>query len=420
MESLGHRQNAELRRNETKLTDLNVDCLLLIFDQLDFYTLLSLAEVNKPFSVLAADVYRRKYGNKMVEIRQAFSIDIKTIVEFENRIQIENFDLISTIFKHFGSVISNVKINYQEAKGSRIKDILTLVNRNSESLKQIRLELDNGNGLDGIEKPFLSVERVSIAGEYERLGNEQMNLNEMFPEMRRLSLKHSMVHNQTSMALKFPHLEEFHVAFAHTKGSTENDIRKMIEQNPQIRSLSVHYSTLAFLEFISQHLPNLEHLELPYILTQYSPGNHMHFRHVKQLKIQTISEHFAVRATFEQLEKLELDSSLDVSSIWIEFIGRSNNLTKLNIIDAEISNRELAMLTNRVPNLIEISFTLGAGVEAETIETFLQRNIKLRNADLTCPIAQFSGAQFNILRNRIEKDWTISGKPFGYLFQRKH
>lgn len=185
--------------------------------------------------------------------------------------------------------------------------------------------------------------------------------------------------------------------------------------------MSVYYCTLDFLQFISVHLPNLEYLDLPFIFERSLYKGHIHFNSVKHLKIRAIGEHFAQRATFKQLQELELDSNVDVSSAWIEFIGRSNNLTKLNIAEGAIFDAELAMLTEKVPNLIEASFIVGPGVKYETIVAFLQRNIKLKRVDLICyPNQGFLEPKFNAFKNSIERDWNISAKLFGYLIERKY
>lgn len=223
--SLKSGQNNDAWTNGTKLTDLNVDCQLMIFEQLNLPSLLALAEVNQAFSVLTADVFRRNYGYKTIEIRKGFSSDDMNIFEFEETIQVENFGLISTIFKHFGQFISSVKINYGKCKKSQLKEIITFVNRNSNSLKKLQLEMYE-DVLDGIEKPFINVEDVSFVGEYKRLGNKQLSLSEIFPKMRRLSLEYVKVINRKSIALEIPTLEHLHVAFLHPNGFTEKDIKK--------------------------------------------------------------------------------------------------------------------------------------------------------------------------------------------------
>lgn len=141
------------------------------------------------------------------------------------------------------------------------------MNHNSNSLKSLRLEMYEENAFDGIEKPFANVEHVCIVGEYERLGNDNLNFSAIFPKMRRLSIKDSKVTDRTSINLEFPHLEHLNVAFLHPCGFSEDDIKNIIEKNPQLRSLSLYYTTLDFLQFVSQHLHNLEYLDLPYIIT---------------------------------------------------------------------------------------------------------------------------------------------------------
>jgi len=411
-------QNDGLWTNKTKFTDLDVDCQLQIFDQLNFPTLLSVAELNSEFSILAAEIFRRKYRHKTIKIQEDFFNDDMAIIEFDDAIQIENFDLVESIFKHFGEFILNVNINFGKIR--KYLDIIRFVNNNSDSLKKLRLEMYGENVFDVIEKPFANVEYVCIVGECKRLGNDKLNFSAIFPKMRRLTLKDSRVTNRTSIDLKFPHLEHLNMAFLHPCGFSEDDIKNMIEKNPQLRSLSLHYTTLNFLQFLSQNLHSLEYLDLPYIITHPSYEGYINFNSVKRLEVRAISDYFAKYATFEQLHELELDSAPYVSSLWIEFIGRITNLTKLKIIDGEIHDAELAMLTDRVPNLIDASLILGAGIEAETIVAFLQRNINLNRVNLI--FYQMSEGlvefKFNILRNAIENNWKISKTMFSYLIER--
>lgn len=125
IESLRCVQNDGLWTNKTQFTDLDVDCQLQIFDQLNLPALLSVAELNSEFSILAAETYRRKYRHKTVKIQEDFFNDEIEIIEFENAIQIENFDLVEAFFKHFGELILNVNINFGKIR--KHQDILRLL-----------------------------------------------------------------------------------------------------------------------------------------------------------------------------------------------------------------------------------------------------------------------------------------------------
>lgn len=48
--------------DKMKLEDINADCQLLILEMLDLTSLVKMAEMNKKYSVLAADVFKRKFG----------------------------------------------------------------------------------------------------------------------------------------------------------------------------------------------------------------------------------------------------------------------------------------------------------------------------------------------------------------------
>lgn len=56
-------ENTECRLKTTKITNLNFDCMELIFMHLEFNDLLNVADSSKQFYGAACEVFRRKYMN---------------------------------------------------------------------------------------------------------------------------------------------------------------------------------------------------------------------------------------------------------------------------------------------------------------------------------------------------------------------
>lgn len=52
-----------------KLEDINTDCQLLILEKLDLPSLVKMAELNKKYSILAADVFKRKFGKLILNLK---------------------------------------------------------------------------------------------------------------------------------------------------------------------------------------------------------------------------------------------------------------------------------------------------------------------------------------------------------------
>lgn len=71
----------------TKLTDINDDCKILIFEYLDWLDLINVAETTKQLHSAAHDVFQRKYGCEEIIIRysviHAYNIIIKSIISLK-------------------------------------------------------------------------------------------------------------------------------------------------------------------------------------------------------------------------------------------------------------------------------------------------------------------------------------------------
>lgn len=376
---------------------------------------MNVAEINEEFAQIAAGVFKRKFANKLFVLRE---VSFETHLHEKNDvIFIEKFNMTLEVFKLFGPFISKLKIKYERDQGHLMKQILKVIN--PDAIKMLHLENYDRFILNDITKPFPNAEHVAFIGEYNKLGSDALNLNEMFPKMRHLSLGYLYVSHRNSIFQHFEHLESLHTAFTNRDGYTEKHIEKLIEINPQIRKMFVYYGSIGFLQFLNTNLPNLEYLQVPFMI-QSDNENKISLSNVKHLKTRGSLEYLFENVNFEQLQELELDGTPEQTHVWIEFIARNVNLKKLIALEDEINDAELLLLADNVPNLVEAAFILAPTVETETIVKFMKSKNQLQTLKLSCfPEQSLTKANLHSLVNQIETEWNISKTFFGYFIERK-
>lgn len=96
-----------------EFTDLNEDCVHLVFERLELADLINTAQINPTFANIASGIFRRNFSNfefiiektKPEQDEKAFNV--KSI---QNIVKIRDFDVFSNIMKYFGSQIRNIAI----------------------------------------------------------------------------------------------------------------------------------------------------------------------------------------------------------------------------------------------------------------------------------------------------------------------
>lgn len=404
--------------NGTILTDMNVDCQLLILKELDFVSLINVAEVDEAYSALAANVFKRKFALKIIELRETSSKN--EVVELNDVIKIEKFNMISKVFNHFGQFISKVKLIYGRDQKYQSKQVFELVSHYSSTFLKFYIESYDEFLLQNVQKPFYNAENVSFVGVFHKLGSESMKLNEMFPNMRQLSLVYLHVTDPSSIHLYFPYLKYLYVSFLRAKQSfTDNDIECLINKNPQIQSLSIYNGSMKFFKFVSENMPNLKTLSLPWKFRDYlnDGDSPIHFKTVKKLSIKYTINRFARNVTFDQLQELEFVCNPDFPDVWIDFLEKNTNLTKLSITNGEIYKIDLTKITSILPDLVEVSFICGLDIDIESILKFLNLNTKLEKLNLKCDSNWlFREARSQDLQTQI--GWKVIQNPNNVLFEK--
>lgn len=370
--------------------DLNYDCQLMILELMDFEALLSLSETNKEYASITNEFIRRKLATKTVVLQKkdfdptADEPEL-TVVESYTQLLIARANY-TRIFEKVGSFIRKLRIDYtwvQNEQDTDTRNVIALANRYCDSLTEFELKTRDAEYLDVVEQPFSNVEVVTLAGDFRAPGSTTWKLNRMFPKMRSLRLLVPFVRKRSDLAEHFPNLEHLHSLGMHIDYVSNTDFKRLIEKNPQIKSLSLHFGSFKFLKFVSEQLPNLEYLDLEYTTTPHD--GHVYFRYVKVLKIMPhmTSTDYPLIMTFRKLEEFTLSGLwTNVTAHWVTFIQRHENLQKLYFDYPEIPNAELLTLIGQNRNLTDVKFNLMSDVQSSTLISFVESKDKLTKLEL--------------------------------------
>lgn len=436
--------------NTTKLIDLNMDCLHLIGESLDLFDLLNLAQASQKLSIFAIEQFRLHFSQKKIRIRNDESkrrnrrpqpINDNGDVESQLRGLLENFELAKAqkasdnqrvfvyndcifiydlnvaldVFKYFGSVIQKLNIECL-IESSKWEILSHSINKYCiESLIQLDLGSVNQNSLQQFTATFKNVEEFSI-----EIANEQKNfriLNEMFPQLRRISLKMNWEGDYSFVDCLLPHLE--HVTIAVNTNTwideqidllaNEATIESMMRKNPHLRSVDLNNFSIDFVKSLEQLLPNFERLTL----SSFNLNDEIiQFENVKEFQIKNCKLLSPTQLTFANLQTLRLDYNHNQFEQWLNFFRMNKNVSQLefDIESVNLPSTQLDTLVAELPNLTEITVKNLFPLAIEVIVQLIKNNSKLRKFKYI-----FYETDEDALRESLEYEWKIREGGDGVL-----
>lgn len=402
--------------NRTNFLELNDDCKLLILEELDIASLIEMAEINQNIGSLSADVYRRKFSHKGIEIREPFWLD-DSISENENgMIQLRDMDIITRVFRLFGQSIVKLKIQFWKNHLEQVRQTIALASQYCDSLIHFELKSFDEDVLKNVTKPFVKVETVSFDGQFSRLASDTLSLNEMFPNMRNLLLQRAHIDDKKSVILSFPHLRHLQLDFLELYAFTNEQILNLTRLNPHIRSVNLQKVSMTFIKLLSESLPNLESLELVDI-TNWPFSEDIHFQSIDRLRIASGYSRFATSVTIDRLQEIVLDWC-SFPDGWMQFIQKHPTLTEISIFGDEMSDTDLSSLIGNVPNLVEAGFTVKQNFTPSTIIRFVKSSTNLKRLILSFHKV-LDNSTFEKIEKGIKDEWTVTNALRNYFFVKK-
>lgn len=423
---------------------------MLILEELDFTSLLNVAQTNGLFSILATDVFNRKFSNykivlkiglppiepiessddmhdiilgissDLVEFFDPFYVkedDDRPLVAVSNKqIEILNFDLSLTVLKYFGRVIRNLEVDYSSMDMDRTKKINQAINKYcSNMLIQFDLQHCNENSMEKWTGPFVNVENVSIGSQLTKSTNESLPLDQLFPNIKNLYFDFLSELDESYTDCYMSHLEHLSIGIAkRSSEKNEPKFENLIKRNPHIFSIALDNISSKFLSIVNELLPNLQDLTL---WTFEINRRSIHFENVKIFETQIGLYSSPVNITFSKLEELRMSLYIDGHHEWIDFFRNHSNLKRLHIKEILQNRMPLPFeeLMAELPHLEEMSMRYKPNENVESIIVFLNNHKKLVKFELI----ECSDADKAILRNKCEHEWSIHNYRGGLSFQRR-
>lgn len=239
---------------------MNADCLILIFEHLNFGELLNVAKMNSKFATLTAYAFRYKYPNRPIHIKDDFRFPNETELieepiapyrELKRGIIINDYYTIIYVFKYLyvSNVVFNYGTSYMSIHSSRwshhinqAKFMGELISNYSESLKEVSFEWCSKNSLEFITKPLCNAKVVRFLDSSPRFSNETLPINKLFPSIEKLYLEME-AKNLDYFDSHMPNLWHLYIR-GESRGDTATEhfktgltYRHLMDRNPQIRSI---------------------------------------------------------------------------------------------------------------------------------------------------------------------------------------
>ncbi|XP_031634682.1 uncharacterized protein LOC116347985 [Contarinia nasturtii] len=381
-------ENVEVAKSDTKIHQLNNDCLELVFGHLKFKDLFCLAMASDQLDSAAAMVFRRKYGKNEIK----FTGDgITHLIEDEYLgFSVKQASTYKSFLHKFGAQLSKLNIEVQSTMYTAVEPILRndcLVSLVELSLGDCRYESSKLSVFGSIEQPFQNVEKLSLNRCH--LNENASKLNKWFPALSSLSLYDNSYSDPNTIIAEYPKIVLFSAgSWRGPADLTEAQILAILRLNPTIQCLDIGLAAdgneLDFYRQVNDILPQLERLQMCWEAKSFANGNEViTFKAVKNLTLNfTFNAFTGARVlpfAFDQLMEMELINMPIVNNTWLEFIGYNKKLTKLMVLPFNEdglfmdrpNNQDLLRIAKELPNLITLAIDV-TRITTDCIVQFMQ------------------------------------------------
>lgn len=391
--------------------DLNEDVQTVICDLLDTFDLLSLAQVNERVFVVVEEVLRRRFIKKWIFFCSPYSDDdheyaAAYVEEFDDRIEIQHLPTVYTITQTFGHLISKLMIDHENhLPDDQSIHIFQAINLHcSETLRKFHIFIKSGDIFTEFEKPFKSVETVTLNGRFVNWGSSKMSFSEMFPSIKHLQLDTAKIQYENSTNQTLPHLEKFSTDVV---GNMTLLTKDLIEDNPEIRCISILFGQPSVLQLVADKLKNLERLTLEYYHEYKVDGNtrfNFHFQNLKKFILR--GSIMPTNITFGgKIEELEFQSH--ENGKWIELVvEHSATLKKLDFLSS-LTGPEIEQLASAHLNIVRMRFIYTHAVSIENLFNLIKGCERLKKLELYVSSDELRGSTFDDLKKQWRNQWTV-------------
>lgn len=399
------------------VTDLNIDIMFLIFDELDFISIIKMGQTNKQFSTLATEYITRHFSLSNVHLRNGCTGRTQRPFLREigkNSIEIYNFNSALSILKQFGSRIRKLTVDTVAFTSEQLEIVAGRINEYcADTLTTLHLI-----GVDSILSNLTelkAIEDLRLFITYERNLNRPKLLNQQFPKLRRLNLKILPNADIQFVDCAFPNLDSIGLECHHATLLVPYfyTIRQILTRNP-IRSMSFQNFPLDFLTVVNEVSPHLEHLSIGGIRGDRL-SREIRFQHVKTFNFTNIAYSDSITQFFKFPKLKNLQVLYNDNQKWADFFATHKNLTKLHIHATKTESRQHLNDFNfqqllQLQDLTEFSLVFPGGVlQTNDIFYFLNAHPKLTKCEFA--MRPYGEHMENVIQFALGWNWIIDDFP---------
>lgn len=202
----------QINMNNTKITDLDNDCLEYIFKNLNINDLLSVADSAKHFKQAVELVFKSKSQQKTITLRA--DPHSEPVAVTQRYICVSDQLVSLKLLRHFGHLIINLDIEFVDQQWVRVFQYLNQYC--ADSLEKLKLYFVYG-AMESIQRPFSKL----LVLEYSHcpLDNNSTELNTWFPRLRALAIINCRnISNPQNIKQYFPNLKLVLFGYDHRFG----------------------------------------------------------------------------------------------------------------------------------------------------------------------------------------------------------
>lgn len=413
----------EKKKNDIKLIDLNVDVLLLIFDELDLESVINMVEANSEFTSLGITRYQRMYGNK-VKLLNGFQNDEK-FLEYVSyymprptpTLNMFDSELILKLFKYLAPAIQDVEFSAGKNGMNQSNTIGQYINKyGSKYITKLDLYPVDDNTFEQFTVPFEHVNElfIKMTPYLREFKLPVMAFNQLFPNVRKLYLiLQSTTANYSFFDCELPQFDELKISISNDVSQATDIIERLLSKNQQIRIIISLDFSKDLIKMVHTFLPNIECLMLDSFDTE---NDTFHFDHVKTFRVNRASSDSIGKISFSHLESINIRCETRDINNWIDFFNRHPNVSRLTLRN-DYHDIPLLQLTAGLHNLTDVVLDCD-NITVKEVTQFIESHEKLRRFEYT--IFFFKTEYETTLRNRFENEWNITRHRTRLLFEKKN
>lgn len=391
--------------------------------------LINVAELDRAHFLMANLAFKRRYSNREFMIQANFDlpepksrlsmigdsvssifqwIGIKSdkkvsskpqsmIKKWENRpvyiecgatIELKDYEIIEKLFKHFGHLIFNLKIVYDEDHEPQAECIGKLIsNYSSYTLVNVEFRHCTEDTLEYLTKPLVNVRTVQFSDSFENTGEKILAFNQLFPGVERLYLNcwfsHITYIDTYMSCLKHLHLKADAKYWWNDLRFIAN-VKRFLTKNAHIKSIelqAIPEVQMIVLQPIRDLLTELQNLTLWKCEEIETP---LRFENVTTFSVK-MSDTSPENFHFPKLRNLHMKiRNRDEVDMWIFFLLRHTEITEFHFTYYNHNEQDFEELLHVMPNLTKFYMSLsGELITVDCIKHLLGSHANLSAFHLT-------------------------------------